>query len=981
MQRALSVFRDTLFADIKDEKAKNEAASIAALLAFLDSIHDFWPERGKKSAGDEDEDEPEELDETRLEKVHDELVKSIRAYVGAKKEITIEQILTGLTNNNVGSVHGVEDKTLAYLKKSVQPFNGPEVVFTIKDILTKWKFTDYGSDWTKYSGAISTIANTIEIQGDGRSVKSLTDEERGHIGFFILAYMNPQVNPGSSSVGLTFDMSPRDVGKIFNRFKQVYNAIYPQNVSDSATTSFSALLGRSQYFNVQGTLGPTPGVQQLARTNAFTLDNFNIYFVDGGFGPKNKFGFSIVIADKAGKEVGRIPFGPRNEQGPSVNYLMDIIASYPENPAAHKSVVPKIGTVAKLNGLNITNTELLTKLLFDIKRLGDQEQMLVAGNGVYTVTGDRFAHAFRRLIRKSGIYHSVKGLRISRFGALSPEEAEKQSMTFRLASTYEKLKVVLSFLGQYQTAGSDLNIMRNHVLFGVQKGYVFSEPIDIPTQSGPEFIDQYYTKIGSTFATAIARYRMIDILEHIDKLTVILNQVLATPDLKQNAQVLEQSVQSRTFNANTISALDKVDIFLAGIEDLRDMNISFDGTGTAIPLYTQLFEPNGRMIKGVNNTFFNFSTGPFTHPESGLASVVSKLLVNRKARRPDAVKDLINKLLVQYLTSRDMIKEAFFNKTYLSAIETATDISNGLTPGQVVGSADISPGQQGILQAIVNTYQGVSPRIAQYKTLPEATAPPARGGVQIGSGPGQVLQYRDIHDLFVEICNDATVAVESGDTGMHALDTIEAKWVNGINELRQQAMDDYGEAFEESVTTDILSFILSFRTVKDINGRDVTDYGVTFNRGDTTIYPTLNATLVTPPPGRTDTVVNDIGGILLTQIPVEPVVLNFLMALDTAFQTNPFAYSAPAEWRSFWTQFYGYFNVPKPKNQSRELANLLRGGGYENSLGARRPLYSNAQASRTSRSEPVNHPRLRKRARTRRTPRVRQSARKSKTRR
>ena len=914
MEGKIDVFKQTLFNDIPDEASKNEAAKAAALLAFLDSIHDFWPERGTKSVSDEDEDEPEELDEKRLETVHTELVGSIQQYVGGGG--SIEQIMSTLTNGTVTSVHGVEDKTLAFFKKTINPFNGEERVFTINDILTKYKFEDYGSNWDNYSAVVASIPNSIEIEGNGRSIKSLTDEERNHVAFFILAYLNPRVNPGSSPVGLTFDMSPRDVGKIFNRINQVHNAIYPQNVSDSASTSFSALLGRSIYYDVTGKQQVTPGATQEARTNAFTLGKYRIAFIDRGFGKTNKFGFSIGITDMNNRPIGEIPFGPRNEQGPSVNYLMDIISS---RGSSLQSAVPKIGTVAKLNKLSVYDKD----LLFDLKRLGDQEQMLVAGPGVYTVTGDRFAHAFRRLIRRSGIYHSVKGLRISRFGSLSPEQAKQQGQLFRLKSTYEKLKIVGSFSNQYNTADSDLNKMRNHVLFGIQKGYVFSDTLYVSNLT-PDDIDSNYTKIGSTFATLIARYRMMDILNHIERLRTKLTEVLSQQSrINESVAIIEQSLTNKLYDQTTEGALDYADSFLKAIEELRDMNITFDVDAKPFSLYTQLFEPSGRMIKGVTSSFFNFSTGPFTHPESGLASTTAKLLVNRKVRRPDAVKDTINKVLVQYFITRDLIKEAFFNGESLSNLEAATDISSGLSTGQVVGSAEVPQGQQGIVQVISRIYQGIIPEINRFNPpYPVAVPPAARGGVQRGSGPGQVLQYRDIHDLFVEICSDAALASESGDTALHALDNIEVKWVNGINEIRQQAVDEYGEPFEESLTTDLISFILSFRTLENNN----TMYGATFNLEDRSIFPSLRETLTTVPHGRAAPVINDIGGILLTRIPVQDAVLGFLIQLDRNFQTKPYAYSAPEEWKSFWNVFYMFLSP-----QSRELKRLS---------GGRRPLYA-----------------------------------------
>jgi hypothetical protein len=67
--------------------------------------------------------------------------------------------------------------------------------------------------------------------------------------------------------------------------------------------------------------------------------------------------------------------------------------------------------------------------------------------------------------------------------------------------------------------------------------------------------------------------------------------------------------------------------------------------------------------------------------------------------------------------------------------------------------------------------------------------------------------------------------------------------------------------------------------------------------------------------------------------------------------------------------------LPESPEAGMEMSSM---GG---SLRGRRPLYSNVPVPRIARSESDKHPRLRKRARTRRTSRVRQSTRKSKTRR
>lgn len=932
---------------------RGETIKAIEKLAFFDSIHDFWPERGRKKKVEgeaeaqvkvvtgEDEDEPIEMDpKVRIDTVHNKLVESIRNYLNVKDVVGIEAILQGTTNGVVSSPSGIEDKVLAYFSKVFSPFNQKEVTITVKDILAKWKYEDFESKWNAYRMAILKLPDYITISIDGTFIKSLDTAELGHVGFFILAFMNPNINPGQSNPNLTFDMLPGDVGRIFERFKQVRNGIYPQNVADSATTSFTALLGRAQYFRADySPAGVAKEVRQVARSNAFTRDKYEIVFVDKGFGPKNKFGFYVEIRDKETKEiVATIPFGGGKEQGPSVNYLMDLLNGL-TNP-------PKKDSIATFSGLR----EIDPDLLFDVKRLGDQEQMLATTS--YGITGDRFAGAFRRLLRMPGIYHSSKGLRVWR-GRSTVSEADlaKQAREFRKAKVVEKLKIVSGII----KAGDILDKllwMKAQCEEAMIKGTVFykEDGFQYGGKLTPEFIYENYTRIAERFATYILRIRMEDIVTYIDKLVATVSEFQANipaydeaaceigePKPSNPVEPCPPQVGEPTDDVID-AALDKLEEFLDSVDELKKLNIAFvsittDGDEDVEPIDTFLFnKDDARLIKGITSTIFNFSAGPFYHPDTGITTAVAKILqVASSASNLETMSPQINKLLVQYFQARDEIKEAFFNEDLKDQVEAATDISSGedMTPTRIVTAG--ADGRQGLLEVLENL-------AAVFEGREVPVAPPAEGFVGgADDNPPSPLQYRDLHDLFAKLCIEAQVTIERLDYKydfdirngvpeadatnasmievVAALNEIETKWVTEVEQLRVHAEDDYGAPFEESATTDLITFLLSFRTNADGTGAT---------------YDSLFRIRQEEVERRDMVSLNDIGGILLQNLPVEPFMLKILATVGSDIlslaNSNEISntYAAPAKWRDELPNALYVATAP-----SAEALALVRGGGLE----------------------------------------------------
>lgn len=996
-----------------DEK---EAIEILQKLAYFDSIHDFWKERGKgKGVTDDDEDEPDDVDDSTLEKVQETLTNIIRKYQGVSATTPMYKILETSTGSLVSTTSLIEDKVLAYFKKKHKPFNEPERTITITEILKDWVFEK--DKWDKYSAAIKTLPNTLEIVIDPKvkNIKSLTDAQRGQLGFFLLAFMNPDINPGSKDAYMTFDMAPRDIGKIFERFSQVKNAIYPQNVADSASTSFSALQGRNVFFRANYDVSGTAAnvVEKPIRSNAFTKDKYDLKFVDTGFSNKNKFAFSIVIIEKVTKKVvGNIPFGGGNEQGPSVNYLMDLIARN-DRKAWAAADAKKKSKVASLLGISVADAE----LLFDIKRLGDQEQMLVPN--AYGITGDRFAAAFRRILRKAGIFHSIKGFRVWRGkGAMTEAELEAQTREFRKAQIIEKLKIVSNILrpeGPFNTILRQLTDMRKEVSEGAEFGVIFSDILRFEGKPiTKDDVAEKYTEIASTFTTYILRERMKDILKHIDGLITKVKEIgakirdfdAAACTLKQptpSAQACPPGVSTTPTAVDIDGALDTLEKFIVSVKELDALDISFkrwdnspEGTLKEVdPIYEQLFADVGgsatgskyrRLLKGTLNFTFNFRSSPFLS-ESGLAVVVGRLLRLATSKRPNTVVAQINLLLADYFKARDAILARFFDETMKKEIEALTDITTGMDPVRVVA---FPAEKQGIITVIEETIKKYEPKRADAMAAEasSAAAVPADamaadgaeaanlvgedvelggGAKQTGGADGDPRQFRDLHDLFVELCLEAKVALENADsvqlteqsimdppclktdapieakrTVQNAVDSalqkmredyrtqtlvdLEARWVLGVDDLRTQAEDDYGTPFEETATTALISFILSFRT----EGKSITSDGL------------FDVTSPDVAKRRELVKFNDIQGILLTQVPVEGFVLKVLRLItetllgkDSVVGEMPGTkYAAPAAWKNDLPNLIetsirlvasGQETLP------RVLTNLLvaKGGGLE----------------------------------------------------
>ena len=236
---------------------------------------------------------------------------------------------------------------------------------------------------TKYTTSFAA-GNILEINNaPGRTFKMLSDKDRAIVANFMLSYLWPSGKPvQGNQYNVTFDAGPVVIRRLLDSI-DVKNLITPQNVADSAATGFNAMKTTTYAF-------PNTG---RVKSNTFTGQNVDINYKSAGFGPLNPYGFSIEFTFKGFPGTGAIPFihtlqfGPKQNSGPSVNYLVTSIlrvgglAGYsgPIQPNdREKSTIIDIALLVKLLVDNGYPAKFIEAFLLDLKRIGDHEQIAAA---------------------------------------------------------------------------------------------------------------------------------------------------------------------------------------------------------------------------------------------------------------------------------------------------------------------------------------------------------------------------------------------------------------------------------------------------------------------------------------------------------------------------------------------------------------------------------------------------------------------------
>ena len=412
------------------------------LLAKLDTVHDFWKQRGKQ--GQDDDDDDDEQNETKLAQVQ----SKITTLLGGRD---INSILSNLTNNNVKSA------TSDYERKVEKYY---ESDFAVDDLYADCReeitFEEIISSVDNFKDLYydNQLVNILEISSrDGRSFGNLSQPEKNRIANFVLNFMFYRASPRLCH--FMFDGKAGIIGKIFRDIEQSVQLMTPQNIADSAPTSFTSLKGRTE----------CKFVEKNISSNFFTRGQLEFSFQDNGFNNKNKYGFQLNITD--GKKVYSVPFSESQTEGPSVNYLVDIMTC---KQTDIKSQEPKKGSTLKigkfLSDVNMSDG----KIPFDLKRIGDHEQLraaVAAGqeSPIIFCTIDILCSLFARLKKQRCIFHVGEKLVLYRFpGDIATDPVSIE--LYRARRTLENLMKYDILLNAKTNLIDQLNHITYSIIFG-----------------------------------------------------------------------------------------------------------------------------------------------------------------------------------------------------------------------------------------------------------------------------------------------------------------------------------------------------------------------------------------------------------------------------------------------------------------------------------------------------------------------------------
>ena len=274
------------------------------------------------------------------------------------------------------------------------------------------------------------------------------------VAYFILKYYYPKDD--LKSLYFTFDAKSGPIGKIFKGIDQVSNLVMPQNIADSATTSFSQFGDRNIF-----SFPKNEGNSYKVKSNIFSSANTQIEFIEDGkgFNNKNPFGFKIKV-NKQGQEI-YFDFNKDVKEGASVNYLADLIYTYNKKQKSVKDVKPTKPQIVNISegldsllrsaaGPRPNQEKWLAQFLFDLKRSGDYEQVMGSlwaqqglGAPVVFSTIDHLCSLFSRLIGKNSCWHYGQKLVLYRVPSGSIDPSVQEAYTY-----YSKAKVAESYVNK-----------------------------------------------------------------------------------------------------------------------------------------------------------------------------------------------------------------------------------------------------------------------------------------------------------------------------------------------------------------------------------------------------------------------------------------------------------------------------------------------------------------------------------------------------
>jgi len=906
-------------------------------VSVLDTYHDFWDPRGEASPMKGSPD------------VTNGIRDIIRAAAASLNDSWRDE--SNVTNYVNPGASDYERKMVAQYESSVLPgylFGSTRKKLTYREIInmTPEVRASYTSGFVK--------GNILEINNKtGETFKQLTQSERNTVGNFVLAYMFPGSPPiQGDTFGVTFDAGPVIVRRILNGIG-VKNYIFPQNVADSAATDFNAMDNTQYMF---------PKTASKVRSNTFTNNSIEISYVDAGFGRLNPYGFKLQFKRTDGV-TALIPFGPRQKDGPSVNYLVNSMIRLSRREALNRNDREK-ETIIDISPLqSIASTE----LILDLKRMGDYEQIAASRElpNVVFATIDIMCSFMARLLRKSCMWscNSTAELVLYRFETkdLTPEQAILQRFVSFAQEQLTRIRAIDFAVGREgqldQCIAEFKKGMSAYYLTKASAGD--GALMNNPFESGrfaPDILDQqsqvYFANLLTTY---VMRFKFANMMEHakylktmmlglksgIDALPVPINipafERLASMSYIDPLPADFTLLPGGVLMFGGVNISQQFETLRVGFRDAKEL---VDLSLTDAPIYQRLLTGLGnQMDRGANNSVFSVSKDAFDKFNASFREFIGIINpVSDRGGRSDQ-KTKAYQSLSKFFEQRNALLKSFWTKPGVAGpsmgdqLESLIDLPNNREV------AELRADSRAMVAGIVNEFRAfVAAAAAPLEVVLEPPAfvpvPPA-----VLVGGGNANQYLDRADLLAEICSMAAAFTESIitsainaragrfliDTDLVALERtlpladklalldaqdtagqmrdIAYHWEAGLLDMRDNSVQYYNELYEESNSDVFVSTLVSATT---------TPAGITFP-----VYVDVDPADRRVVPGR-----QDFGGlILLTQVKIEVRALLLLTLLDnrtrpdktyTYFTTGPerkTSFASKTGWNQLSTFLDAYLRV------------------------------------------------------------------------
>ena len=398
-------------------------------LGKLDNIHDFYK-------GDRVDAEIKEYIRNQVER---------NFGVGTNSDMV--DVIKSRTNNYVSSIANVEDQTIEYYENKfpTEMRSKSRKVIQYDDIIE-------GTVDLKKLNYIDII--DIEFK-DGQSIATTSKDNLKKIGIFILNYMNNRDNITEYSPELThftFDGGSGIIKTIMYQVKNAINLIIPQNIADSASTNINHFGENRNYFFFPADDSDRSGGKKFNYNSNVLSPNIPLYITEntGGFNSKHKYNFRFNVGEKW------IDYSDDIKQGPGVAYLANLMSLCQSNSKKeYNAISPATSAILKIDSLLLPKKDCATnnKLIFDIKRSGDWEQVYGAqlshttgSMNTVIATIDRLCILFSRMNKQPCILlASDETLRCYRF----QQESHKLGAAARyIKDTIEETLLMLETLDE-----------------------------------------------------------------------------------------------------------------------------------------------------------------------------------------------------------------------------------------------------------------------------------------------------------------------------------------------------------------------------------------------------------------------------------------------------------------------------------------------------------------------------------------------------